>query len=70
MSEWIYCNDKVPIVNEKVLIYYDNDIGIAFGRYLGNDVWEWLFEDGWDYWVETETPVAWMSIPNPSHLKP
>ena len=70
MSEWIYCNDKVPIENEKVLIYYDNDIGIAFGRYLGNDVWEWLFEDGWDYWVKTETPVAWMPIPNPSHLKP
>ena len=62
MSEWIYCNDQVPIENEKVLICDDD--GVAFGRYLGNDVWEWLFEQGWDYWVEGETPIAWMPIPS------
>ena len=70
MSEWIYCNDKVPIENEKVLICYDYDDSVAFGRYLGNDEWEWLFEQGGDYWAKAEAPVAWMSIPNPPHLKP
>lgn len=69
---WILTKDALPEENIIVLIYSISEQleGVALGRYAGNGLWQWLAEQGADYWTDLvwEDPIAWMYIPRPPAL--
>ena len=61
---WIPCSEKLPEVNKTVLATHGYNI--FFARLDNNRNWEWLFEQGFDYWHKIDAPIiAWMPLPEP-----
>lgn len=61
-QRWIPVSERLPEENKIVLITFDERV--EMGRMRGES-WEWLFESGWNYWVDIDNVTAWMPLPKP-----
>ena len=64
MSEWISCKDRLPDINEQVLV---TDVwnGIDVMTYMPDYPNEPRWEDYYSTSYEQDEIIAWMSLPEP-----
>lgn len=72
VGEWIPCSERLPEINECVLISYRSLM--KWDKEIYSDQIAIRREDGWHWWDELETKVkneivAWQSLPEPYEVK-
>lgn len=65
VGEWISVKDRLPKINEEVIVYRGNHYGDLMNIYiyLGNNEWE----DDYGYWGKTDDEgiTCWTCLPQP-----
>lgn len=64
MNKWINVKDKLPKIEEDVLMYFSHDNSMAVGFFFGSSGTGWAANTGSEFYTYCEfCPDYWMSLP-------